>query len=297
MRTEIRKNGLHRASPVEDPPVSERAPRSIPVRRPSFEFERVRERHWFGGDAFQTHLLHALSLTFPEGERFFMDAVRHYLPRVTSPALRHEISRFLAQEGMHGLAHEAFNEWVRSLGNDTEAIEAEVRDDLARARREASPRYCLAVTCALEHFTAILAELLLADEELRNQLPPEIRSLWVWHAIEETEHKAVAFDTYVETGGTYRMRVLAMVFTTFGFIFRVGRDQARLLRADPEASAPFAVVRGLARMWIWPGNFLPVIPAYLDYFRPGFHPWQRAPRKDFAAFRDALNAIASNGAA
>src|SRR5580693_3684922 len=100
---------------TETPTTSTRAPRDIPVRRLSFDFARVRDRHWFGGDAFQSHLLHALSLTFPDGERFFMDSVRHYLDRIESPALRHEVSRFLAQEAAHGQAHEAFNQWVRSL--------------------------------------------------------------------------------------------------------------------------------------------------------------------------------------
>jgi hypothetical protein len=99
-------------------PRPERAPRPITVRRPAFDFTRIRSRHWFGGDPFISHLLNALSLTFPEGERFFMDAVRQHEPAVESAALKHEIQRFLGQECLHGRAHEAFNDWLSTTGVD-----------------------------------------------------------------------------------------------------------------------------------------------------------------------------------
>ena len=261
-----------------------REPRDIPVRRPTFDFERVGKRFWFGDDAFQSHLLHALSLTFPDGERFFMDAVRHYLDRIESPALRHEVSRFLAQEAAHGKAHDAFNDWVRSIGIDADPIVAKVRKNLARARQR--PHMVqLAATCALEHFTAILAELMFSNEELRAQMEPEMRRLWMWHAIEETEHKSVAFDTYLAVGGAYRLRAIVMAFTTVSFLTNVARFQARIIASDPEAREPGVLLRGWFRMWISPGVFRPLIPAWLDYFRPSFHPWQRAPRGDFEALR------------
>ena len=278
---------------------SERAPRPIPVRRPDFQFDRVDPgagRYWFGGDAFLTHLLHALSLTFPEGERFFMEAVRHYAPRIESATLRHEVSRFLAQEGMHGRAHDAFNAWIRALGNDTAWIEQNVKEDLARTRRYRRPRERLAVTCALEHFTAILAELLLENEKLRLAMEPEVRRLWTWHAIEETEHKAVAFDTYLAVGGTYRMRVATMLVTTVLFLSHVLRYQARLMRADGGAGGTRAILRGWMRMWITPGVLRPVIPAYLDYFRPAFHPWSRKTSPTFDALRRAIDGAVAEAA-
>ncbi|HEY2516276.1 MAG TPA: metal-dependent hydrolase, partial [Polyangiaceae bacterium] len=275
--------------------ITDRAPRDIPVRRPAFAFEKVKTRHWFGGDAFQTQLAHALSLTFPEGERFFMDAVRHYVDRVKSPALRHEISRFLAQEGMHGRAHTAFNEWIRSLGNVTESIERHVREDLAQGRKDSRPIERLAVTCALEHFTAMLAELLLSSESLREEMHPDVRDLWIWHAIEETEHKAVAFDTFVEVGGTYRLRVIAMLLTTASFVYRIADYQSQLLANDPEPAGPFVRLRGFVNLWIWPGKLLPVLPAYFDYYRPNFHPWQRKPHPKFDELKRAMDAYEPGG--
>jgi predicted metal-dependent hydrolase len=287
MTTAISATTFHGAS-------AERAPRDIPVRRPVFDFDKVRERYWFGGDAYQSHLCHALSLTFPDGERFFMDSVRHFLGRIESPALRHEISRFLAQEAAHGKAHDAFNEWVRRLGLDADWVVTEIQKNLVRGRQR-PPKVQLAATCALEHFTAMLADLLFANEELREQMDPEMRRLWMWHAIEETEHKSVAFDTYQAVGGTYRMRAMVMAFTTVNFLFNVARFQSHLIKSDPGVPLVRTMLRGWARMWIYPGIFLPLIPAYLDYFRPGFHPWQRKPVGDFEAMRDEYTGNMSKG--
>ena len=47
----------------------------ITVRRMDFEFREV-PRYWADNDPHFTHLLNALSATFPEGERFFVDSVR-----------------------------------------------------------------------------------------------------------------------------------------------------------------------------------------------------------------------------
>jgi predicted metal-dependent hydrolase len=265
-----------------------REPRPIPVRRLAFAFENVRSRHWFGGDPFLTHLTHGLSLTFPEGERFFMDAVRHYEKRITSPALRHEVSRFLAQEALHARAHAAFNAWIRSQGFDTEAIEGGIRDSLERTRQERPARAQLAMTCALEHFTAMMAELLLDTPELQEMIDPEVRRLLVWHAIEETEHKAVAFDVYVATGGTYTRRVVAMLLTTLFFTVTAAMIQEHLMRQDPDVRGVSLRLRGFLRLWIYPGWFLKLIPSYLDYFRPNFHPWQREPKSDLDAFRRGM---------
>jgi predicted metal-dependent hydrolase len=100
----------------------------------------------------------------------------------------------------------------------------------------------------------------------------------------------VDFDTYSAIGGTYRTRALTMVVTTLVFIITVALHQERLMRQDPDAAGPLVRLRGLCRLWVWPGYFLPLLPAYFDYFRPSFHPWQREPRRGLEAFRRELEA-------
>lgn len=266
----------------------DRPARPIPVRRPVFDFSRVAARHWFGGDPFLSHLANAMSLTFPEGERFFMDAVKHYADRVTSPALKQEVSRFMGQEALHSRAHEAYNTWLRTTGIDPEPIEQRVKEGLQEVRTRRSHRYQLAMTCALEHFTAMMAELLLEGDDLRELMDPEVRRLLVWHAIEETEHKAVAFDVYTSTGGSYRTRIIAMLVTTLGFTVSVALFQSALMDQDPEAHGVGHVLRGIKKVWIWPGYFRRLIPSYLDYFRRDFHPWDRPAPAGLEAFKAEL---------
>jgi hypothetical protein len=260
----------------------------IPVRRPTFDFARVGSRHWFGGDPFLSHLLNAMSLTFPEGERFFMDAVRHYADRITSQALKQEAARFMGQEALHSKAHEQYNAWPRTVGLDPTGIEQRVLEGLGRVRRYRSPRYQLAMTCALEHFTAMMAELLLSSDDMQALMDPEVRRLLVWHAIEETEHKAVAFDVYTATGGLYRTRIVAMIVTTFVFTVSIAAFQEALMRQDPDAHGIRKKVRGLAKMWVSPGWFRRLVPPYLDYYRRDFHPWDRAAPPGLDVLKVAL---------
>src|SRR5690606_41942592 len=51
-------------------------------------------------------------------------------------------------------------------------------------------------TCALEHFTAMLAETILEHPEMLEGMDERVLPLWLWHAVEESEHKSVAFDVY-----------------------------------------------------------------------------------------------------
>ena len=289
-------NGVHGANGAATVAVSgssrdERPARPIPVRRPVFNFSRVAARHWFGGDPFLSHLANAMSLTFPEGERFFMDAVKHYADRITSPALKQEVSRFMGQEALHSRAHEAFNAWLRTTGIDPEPIEQRVKDGLQEVRSNRSPRYQLAMTCALEPFTAMMAELLFEGDDLRELMDPEVRRLLVWHAIEETEHKAVAFDVYTSTGGSYRTRIIAMLITTLGFTISTALFQAALMDQDPASRGTQRVgqvLSGIRKVWVWPGYFRRLIPSYLDYFRRDFHPWDRPAPAGLDAFKAEL---------
>ena len=144
-------------------------------------------------------------------------------------------------------------------------IEQRVEEGLGRVRLERSPRYQLAMTCALEHFTAMMAELLLNNEDMRELMDPEVRRLLVWHALEETEHKAVAFDVYLATGGSYRTRIVAMLITTVGFTITIALSRPRSCAKIPAPPASGQAARP-CKVWGSPGGFrhlVPVVPRLL----------------------------------
>ena len=230
----------------------------------------------------------ALSAAFPEGEKFFMDSVAHYRKRLEDPALRQEVARFLGQEAAHTREHVAFNAWLAERGDATEHLERDVVMFLLNRARKAPPRVQLAVTCALEHFTSLLGEQLLEHPELLSQIDPGVRDLWAWHAVEESEHKAVAFDVYEATGGDYATRVVVMAVTTVLFVGAVRRMKSDLVRRDPGAQGLRHWLSGMDLMWGRKGWFRRLIPGYLAYYRPGFHPWERDTTALLRRAREAL---------
>ena len=246
-------------------------------------------RNWCHDNAFQTAFLNALSLLFPEGERFFVDSVKHMKSRVDDPALQRQIAGFIGQEAMHGKEHRAFNELIVAHGfTSAPHVDRQLRGFLKLVRRTLSPMSQLAVTCALEHFTAMLAEALLGDERMREELHPSVRPLWLWHALEESEHKAVAFDVYRAVGGGYARRAAIMLLTTVVFFTAQTIAAGGMMRDRKILWKPWTWLRGMGRLWIWPGYFTRLVPAYLAYFRPTFHPDDRDTRTLLATWREVL---------
>jgi predicted metal-dependent hydrolase len=246
-------------------------------------------RDWCNGDAYETTFLDALSLLFPEGEKFFVESVKHEQGNVADPELRRAIAGFIGQEAMHGREHRAFNELMVAPGYAVAPrVDAWLRGFLKRVRRVLSPRSQLAVTCALEHFTAMLAEALLRDPRMHTGMHASVRPLWLWHALEESEHKAVAFDVYRAAGGGYLRRAGLMLVTTAVFFAVQAAVHVRLMATRGIAWKPWRWIRGATRFWIYPAFFTRLAPAYFAYFRPSFHPNDRDTRALLDTWRDRL---------
>ncbi len=244
-------------------------------------------RDWCHDNAFQTSFLNALSLLFPEGEKFFVDSVKKLRDR--APGIEAEIAGFIGQEAMHGKEHRAFNDLMVEHGYaSAPAIDRRLHTFLKLVRRTLSPMSQLAATCALEHFTAMLAEQLLENPRMREELHPSIRSLWLWHALEEAEHKAVAFDVYKAAGGGYVRRAAIMLLTTAIFFAAQAMAHARLMADRKILWKPWTWARGVTRMWLYPGFFTRLVPAYLAYFSPRFHPNDRDTHELLETWRTTL---------
>ncbi len=252
----------------------------IEPRAIAFGREAHYPRWWLDNDPVATAFYNALSVTFPQGERFFMDAVRRYRDRAPEP-LKGQIAAFLTQEAMHSREHVVFNEQVTKAGYDIAPAEARLRWRLNLSRR--GPHAVqLAATCALEHFTAILAHALLSDPRHLEGAAPEAGRMWRWHAMEEIEHKAVAFDTYlagVRGGpvGRWMLRCLVMFIATFLFSYTIGRNVGDFFHQDG-LNRPRTWGRFLRYVLVEPGLMRGVMGAYLAYYRPGFHPWEEDDR-------------------
>ena len=255
-------------------------PASVPIKPRNREhvIAAALGRDWFDNHPFKTAWFNAMSITFPLGEKFFIDSVRHYANRVEDPKLEAEISGFCAQEGFHRREHQRYNETLcRLRGYDLDYLEGRLEKNIARAKKLLSPIEQLASTAALEHITAIMAELALSPEApMIDAAEPEMQALWNWHAAEEMEHKSVAFDVYRAVGGTERLRKRALRQATVFLIIDVLGGLLHMLRRDGQLFKARVWLDGWQFLFAEDGILRRVWPAYKEYFRDGFHPWQRS---------------------
>lgn len=248
----------------------------IPVRRMDFEFDDAIPKYWFGGDPNRTMLLTALSCTFPEGERMFMRSVRHFESQLKNPELKKQVRAFIGQEAHHGKEHQSFNEMMARKGLPISKIEKFTKIGLAREEEWFTPERMLAKTCALEHFTAMFAETLLEHPELIDDIDDRLKPLWMWHAVEESEHKSVAYDVYQEQVGSYWIRVSEMALTTVLFTAFSAFHTRQLLASDSESKNHRPPVRqNLKGLWKSRRIFAELGKHYLNYYRTDFHPSQK----------------------
>ncbi len=247
-------------------------PHDLKVRRMDFEFSDDIPEFWFDNDPFKTLLLAAMSGGFPEGERFFIDSVRHFQDRVTDPGLREAIRAFIGQEGHHSKEHKTLNDFFTRRGLPIDKIDRNVGKFMTWMRDNLSPERQLAHTVAVEHFTAILSELYILNGDALRSMDPRMATIWAWHAVEEAEHKAVAFDVYKATVNDEWIRVSEMALVTLLFVGFTAYDVYRLLRRTGHVRDWRMWLRSSNEMWGVPGHFRKMIPAYLSFYRRSFHP-------------------------
>jgi predicted metal-dependent hydrolase len=267
------------------------APRRIQTRRIEFAYDETLPKHFVGGDPAMSHVVAVLSSLFPEGEDFFVESVRDVRDRITDPELKKQVSGFIGQEAIHGREHRTFNERLATLGYPTRFIDRLVKYGFRWFLGHALPKaHRLAVTSALEHYTATLAEVLLGDPDANAKLTePEVRSLFLWHAVEESEHKSVAFDVFQSVSGKHRIRAGVMNVTTLGFLVGATAGTVLSLLLDGHTYRhPITTARSVARLRHSPWLRKDVRRRIRDYNRRDFHPEDHDATELLAEWRDRL---------
>lgn len=247
----------------------------IKVRRMDFDFgERIPD-YWYHNDALLTMFLTALSATFPEGEKQFIQSVRNFQDQVTDPELRKQIRAFIGQEAHHSKEHDALNGLMKRKGFPVLRIEKRMTKMAQWMRDNWSKERQLANTVCAEHITAIMADFFMtkSPEELE-KLHPEVRKIWAWHVIEETEHKAVAYDVYQRTVDDQWLRRSQMVLLTVLFLLETAVSTTQLLRQTDQMGNWKMWLNGTRFFLGRKGMIRKLLPEYLDFYKKDFHPWQ-----------------------
>ncbi len=245
---------------------------ALPIRNRRFDMSKV-PRHWHGGRRAVSAFFDGLSIFFPEGERFFIKSVSHHKKYVKDEDVLRDIRGFNGQEAVHTREHERYNTMLVEQGYPVVQMERRVTRILDLVSKYTPKRFQLAATCALEHFTALMGHMILEHQENLVGADPTMAALWRWHAAEENEHKAVAFDVFTQAGGSYPERAGTMALATVIFWAKVFEHQLRMMRADGTLGSPREWAHLGRWLFVSPGPLRRLIRPYLAYYRPGFHPW------------------------
>lgn len=247
---------------------------TIKPRRMGFDMSRLQTKYFFRGNPILSTLMYALSASFPGGERFFIDSVRHYQKDIKDPVLTAQIRGFIGQEAHHSRTHEDFNEQAAALGMAMGKAEKHFQRRIDMAKRRLTPARQLAITAALEHITATLAQWTLENPEagIGGDDHSPLREMLIWHAMEEIEHKAVAFDVYRATVNNEKERIVVakIVFRTFWIQMAIA--QLILLWNDRKIPSLRHIREAWTFMWGKGGFRSWSAPEFKRYLQPGFHP-------------------------
>jgi len=248
---------------------------SIEVRHVASPLSAETPRYWNGRDPFLTHFMNALSSTFPDGEAFFVRSVHHYRNRAASDEERERIRRFGQQEGIHARQHAAHVELLEAQGYPWIPRVNRLADRMMRWSNRRMPRTSLATTAGLEHLTAVLARQLMAfPEKWVAPMHPDMARLWRWHALEEAEHKAVAFDLLARVSPSHLLRCAVLFAMTLGLLFEVWLRTAYFLAKDGLFFRPSVWWRGWRRLAAPGPARTALVRDYLAWYRRDFHPDQ-----------------------
>lgn len=254
-------------------------PVEIKARNMNFDkIKQVNMHNWHSGNPIITQFFNAMSLTFPDGEDMFVHSVRLHANVIDDPKLKAHAKGFMTQEAVHSREHELYNEAMLEQGLPGQGILDFQKKGNAWARKKIDKKFLLSGTAAAEHFTAMLADLAFNDPRfLGEKSDPYMRRLWEWHAVEETEHKAVAYDVFQKAYPGFR-----------GYMIRATTMFLNLLTMMPGMIyGMFVLLKGLeekptgkqwreALSWAFGtgGGFMWKIHwLALPYFKPSFHPW------------------------
>ena len=243
----------------------------IPPRHVNFLMPNNQKRYLVHDNATATLFLAMLSAFFPPGEDFFVESVRYYRDHVTDPELKAAISGFIGQEAIHGREHQRLNSFLQEQGIDTKTPEKAVKAGLWLLEK-LPPKQQLACTTLMEHFTALLAEELLTDEAFTSKFDPEFLPMWQWHALEELEHKAVAYDVQELVGNSKNLRLLASFYVAGAIVPPAIISWLYLVAREGKLMDVKDVSKGLHLLLGKRGFVRRILPKMPLYSAKSFHP-------------------------
>jgi uncharacterized protein len=263
--------------PANGEDLARRPMEAIRVRPMRFDLADVQKRNpiWSRSSPQFAMYINALAIHSPYFERFLGAVCRKARPGIEDPKLRADVSALIGQEAHHAFNFIEMNRLLAQRYPRVAELDARARGDFEHALRTHSFRRQVGFMAGYETFTYLAGIVVLEEyDALMRDADPVIRSMWIWHQVEEVEHGAVAFEVYRALFGAHEWYRKWMVVAAFSYIARQAAEAyLHMCRVEGQLSTP-------RRAWKALGFFLSfsvrlirlALPALSSRYHPRKHP-------------------------
>jgi predicted metal-dependent hydrolase len=247
------------------------------VRPMRFDLSDVQQRNpvWSRSSPQFAVFINALAVHSPYFERFLGAVCRQARPRIRDPRLLADVSTLIGQEAHHAFNFIEMNRFLAGRYPKVAALDARARADFERALAKDSLRRQVGFVAGYETFTFLAGMVVLGDyDALMGDADPVIRSMWIWHQVEEVEHGAVAFELYRALFGEHEWYRKWMVVAAFAYITRQAAEgYLHMCKVEGELSTPRRAWRALHFFVSFALRLVRLaLPALSSRYHPRSHP-------------------------
>lgn len=254
--------------------------KTIPIRHLAIGFEGKKvDLSFYMNNQFATIFFATLSVFLTYGEDLVIETARHHRDQLKDPILKQRVTSLIGQEAIHSKLHNEFNDAIVELGYPVKLYRFLGEQFFEYIFLKFPQPLKLSLMAGIEHFTAVLAEYMMAHEQnFYFSDDAKTRALWMWHMLEESEHKDVAYDVYQTLNGNYALRISGFFlayFTILGLIPFSATLVPVLRRPQEMLTAKFwKDARRGVKLIFSPkdGVFGSTQGRIFDYLRTDFHP-------------------------
>lgn len=274
-----------------DTEIASQSQSKLPINRRTvrFDYSDIEGDTFHSNDAVVSAFWVGLSATFPLGEAEFIRSVKLFENQITDPKLVADVADFAAQEAHHGLQHKKLNKHFDDNGFNTKQVENLISEEISKRQVTWSPKKRLMRTVCAEHVTAVMANFALTQPNAMRDVPESFHNMFAWHAIEEIEHKSVAFDVYQNTVGdmaALKRHYAGFIFYEFPLSYYL---VTRFLLKDRGHKVTWAERKAMWKFLFGKGGMMSsMFKHYMMFFKKGFHPWNHDDSAVIEEWKDKL---------
>ena len=268
----------------------------IPIRHMKFGFKanEIDPKFYLNAELASAYFA-SLSIFLTYGEDLVIETARYHRDLLKDPLLRQRVTALIGQEALHSKLHEELNDAFKDADLPVTLFRSLAKFAFEQGFHRLSQPMKLSLMTGIEHFTAVLAEYMMKHEEIFFDAQDEKqRAIWMWHMLEESEHKDIAYDVFQDLSNNYALRMVGfflalitilVLISVLSLIVPFYRKPANLISWSYWRDMPRSVqlLFGFKR-----GVYGSSWKHIFDYLRPSFHPNDYDTSEYLAYYKESL---------